>query len=100
MKKARKKFLKLTAVLVPPDSLTIAEFMQREEFGRRPLSSSRNPFTCGLTGRTYTAPEFFQRAGSLARAFAKRLGWSPNEATPWDKIIGIFSFNTVSRFES
>jgi len=100
MKKARKKFSKLTALLDPPDSLTIAEFMQREEFGRRPLSSSRNPFTCGLTGRTYAAPEFFQRAGSLARAFAKRLGWSPNEATPWDKIIGIFSFNTVSRVES
>ncbi|CAI4212640.1 unnamed protein product [Parascedosporium putredinis] len=79
----------------PPDSITVGEFMQREEFGRRPVSKSRNPFTCGLTGRTYKAPEFYQRAEFLARAYAKRLGWSPNEGTAWDKVIGVFALNTI-----
>src|SRR4051812_41162457 len=70
--------------------------MRREEFGRRPLAKSRNPYTCGITGRPFSFPEVFQRSEFLARAFAKRLGWSPNEGTAWDKVLSIYSFNTVS----
>lgn len=70
--------------------------MKDEKYGRRPISKSRNPFTCGLTGRTHSASELFQRSEHLARAFAKRLGWAPNEGTEWDKVLCIFSLNTVS----
>ncbi|KAI1869798.1 hypothetical protein JX265_002030 [Neoarthrinium moseri] len=79
----------------PPDSITIAEFMRNEKYGRCPLSQSRNPFTCGLTGRTYSATQFFQRSESLAKSLSKRMGWAPNEGTCWDKVVGIFSFNTI-----
>jgi hypothetical protein len=65
-------------------------------YGRCPLSQSRNPFTCGLTGKTYSALEFFQRSDHLARALSKRLSWQPNEGTPWDKVAGIFALNSVS----
>lgn len=80
----------------PPDSIPISEFLRNEKYGRRPVASSRNPFTCGLTGRTATVDEFFRRSDSLAKALSKRTGWQPNEGTCWDKVVGIFSFNTVS----
>lgn len=79
----------------PPDSITIEQFMSSEEYGRHPRARSRNPFTCGLTGRTYTVDEFFQRTDFFARALGKRMGWTPNEGTPWEKVIGVFSLNTV-----
>jgi len=69
--------------------------MKDEKYGRCPIAKSRNPFTCGLTGKTHTTIEFFQRVDYLARALGKRMGWKPNEETPWDKVLNIFSVNTV-----
>ncbi|TVY80572.1 Acyl-CoA ligase easD [Lachnellula suecica] len=79
----------------PPDSIPISEFMLDEKHGRCALKSSRNPFTCGISGKTYTAAEQVDRVELLARALAKEFGWGPNEGTEWDKVIGIFSFNTI-----
>ncbi|KAK0648296.1 hypothetical protein B0T16DRAFT_324344 [Cercophora newfieldiana] len=79
----------------PPDSIPIYEFMRSEKYGRRAISKSRNPFTCGLTGRTFTHEQFSHRTESLAKALAKRLGWTPGEGTPWDKVLGVFSLNTI-----
>ncbi|RSL82691.1 hypothetical protein CEP51_005000 [Fusarium floridanum] len=81
--------------IAPPDSIPIAEFMSNESYGRRPLSESRHPFTCGITGRTYSATELFQRSEYVARSLAKRLGWEVNQGTAWDKVLAIFSLNTV-----
>ncbi|KAI8648175.1 hypothetical protein NCS57_01485300 [Fusarium keratoplasticum] len=80
---------------VPPDSIPIVEFMSNEAYGRRPLSESRHPFTCGITGRTYSATELFQRSEYVARSLAKRLGWEVNQDTAWNKVVAIFSLNTV-----
>ncbi|CAK7201999.1 hypothetical protein SEUCBS139899_004717 [Sporothrix eucalyptigena] len=79
----------------PPDSVTIEQFMTSESFGRQPFSKSRNPFTCGLTGKTYSWPEMTQRVDYLSRAIGKRLGWQAAEGTPWDKVIAIFSLNSI-----
>ncbi|KAF4946672.1 hypothetical protein FSARC_14136 [Fusarium sarcochroum] len=79
----------------PPDSIPIAEFMKNEAYGRFPIAKSRDPFTCGITHRSYSASQVFQRAEYIARALAKRLQWQPNEGTPWDKVVGIFSLNTI-----
>ncbi|KAH8897961.1 acetyl-CoA synthetase-like protein [Thozetella sp. PMI_491] len=79
----------------PPDSIPIAEFMQNEKYGRRPASKSRNPFTCGLTGRTFSVHDFFNRSEYMARSLSKRMGWTPNDGTPWDKVVAIFSVNTI-----
>ncbi|KAH8736226.1 hypothetical protein BGZ61DRAFT_339384 [Ilyonectria robusta] len=81
--------------IAPPDSISIAEFMRREDLGRCPVSESRNPFTCALTGRTYSVSELFHRSESLAKAFSQRLGWLPNEGTAWEKVVAIFALNTV-----
>lgn len=70
--------------------------MSNEKYGRYPIAKSRNPFTCGLTGKTFTVQESIERREHLARAIGKRMGWFPNEGTTWDKVICVFSFNTVS----
>ncbi|KAK5684589.1 hypothetical protein LTS10_004461 [Elasticomyces elasticus] len=69
--------------------------MQNESLRQVPLSRSRNPFTCGLTGTTYTHAELFARSESLARALADIHQWSPNEDTSWDKVVCIYSLNSI-----
>jgi ribosome assembly protein SQT1 len=70
--------------------------MLNDRYGRCPLAHSRHPFTCGLTGRSYSALDLADRVEFLARSLAKEFGWQPNRGSEWDKIIGIYSFNTVS----
>jgi len=60
-----------------------------------PLKASRNPFTCGLSGKTFTAVELVDRVEFLARALSKEFEWHPNKGTEFDKVIGIFSLNTI-----
>ncbi|KAJ4298632.1 hypothetical protein N0V88_003663 [Collariella sp. IMI 366227] len=79
----------------PPDSITIGEFMRSEIYGRRAIAKSRNPFTCGLTGKTYSVTEAHKRSDLIAKALSKIMGWEPNADLPWDKVIAVFSFNTV-----
>ncbi|KAL9945749.1 hypothetical protein ACHAQF_006395 [Verticillium nonalfalfae] len=79
----------------PPDSITIDEFMNTEKYGRYAGAKSRNPYTCGLTGKTYTIPEVRQRVDHLSRAIGKKLDFAPNEGTEWDKVVALFSLNTI-----
>lgn len=79
----------------PPDSVPICDFMLEELHGRHPLGYSHNPFTCGLTGKTYSSLEVKERVDYLARGLAKELGFKPNEGTEWDKVIAVFSVNTL-----
>ncbi|PQE05573.1 putative phenylacetyl- ligase protein [Rutstroemia sp. NJR-2017a BBW] len=84
-----------SAPLNPPDDVPISQFMLNEKHGRVSLRESRNPFTCGISGKTYTASEQVQRVEHLARALSKEFGWQPNAGTEWDKVAAIFSFNTI-----
>ncbi|KAF2846727.1 phenylacetyl-CoA ligase-like protein [Plenodomus tracheiphilus IPT5] len=79
----------------PPDSITVAQFMLDEIYGRHPLGYSNNPFTCGLTGKTYNSLDVRDRVDYLARGLAKELGFEPNKGTEWDKVIAVFSVNTL-----
>ncbi|KAI0425277.1 hypothetical protein F5Y09DRAFT_109794 [Xylaria sp. FL1042] len=79
----------------PPDSIPIHDFVGNERYGRQPFDRSQNPFTCGLTGKTYTHAEFRERQDLVSRSLSKRMGWQPNEDTPWDKAITLYSFNTI-----
>lgn len=78
-----------------PDSVPISEFMLDESYGRHPLHHSRPPFTCGLTGAGFSALQVRERVNALARGLSKELDWRPNEGTEWDKVIAVFSVNTV-----
>lgn len=80
----------------PPDAITIGEFMLDEKNGRHAISSSRDPYTCGMSGRTYSTAQVAQRVEALAAALAKEFGWSPNQGSEWEKVVAIYSFNSVS----
>ncbi|RNJ56659.1 hypothetical protein D7B24_007023 [Verticillium nonalfalfae] len=67
----------------------------RGKYGRYAGAKSRNPYTCGLTGKTYTIPEVRQRVDHLSRAIGKKLDFAPNEGTEWDKVVALFSLNTI-----
>jgi len=69
--------------------------MLDENYGRHPLGYSRSPFTCGLTGKTYSALEVKERVDYLARGLSKELGYEPNKGTAFDKVIGVYSINSV-----
>ncbi|KAL3460846.1 hypothetical protein BJX64DRAFT_278274 [Aspergillus heterothallicus] len=78
-----------------PDDIPISEFMLSEGNGRYPMSKARHPFTCGLTGKTYSTFEVKGRVENLSRALAKELGWEANKGTEWDKTLAVFSLNTI-----
>ncbi|PTB45151.1 uncharacterized protein TrAFT101_000610 [Trichoderma asperellum] len=79
-----------------PDSITIEEFLRDEKHGRLlPLAKSRNPYTCGLTGKTYTAVQVAERTDLLARAIGKRLGFNLHEETEWERVVAIYSVNAI-----
>lgn len=79
-----------------PESISIEQFAFDEAHGRYTLGYSKDPFTCGLSGKSYPALEVKERVDFLSRAMAKELGFDPNKGTEWDKVVGIFSLNTVS----
>ena len=79
-----------------PDNIPLSEFMLTDLYGRNPLGYSRDPFTCGITGKSFSALEVVDRVDYLSRALARELNWKPNTGTEWDKTLAIFSLNTVS----
>ncbi|KAF2107780.1 phenylacetyl-CoA ligase-like protein [Lophiotrema nucula] len=79
----------------PPDHISIEHFMFDENYGRHPLGYSKSPFTCGLSGKHYSALDVKERVDFLARGLAHAFGWKPNEGSEYDKVIGVFSVNTL-----
>ncbi|KAK5049531.1 hypothetical protein LTR84_004460 [Exophiala bonariae] len=78
-----------------PDTVPLPEFMFDEQYGRYPVSKSRDAYTCGLTGASISSQEQKARVTYLARALAEELGWSVNEGSEFDKVAGIFALNTI-----
>ena len=78
-----------------PDTIPISEFMLNEKYGRVPHAGSRDPYTCGLSGKSYSSREVASRVDSLARSLSKEFGWAPNEGSEWDKTLAVFALNTV-----
>ncbi|KAI9743963.1 MAG: hypothetical protein M1818_002697 [Claussenomyces sp. TS43310] len=78
-----------------PDSITVGDYLLDEAYGRCPASQSKAPFTCGISGKAYSVEEVRKRVDYLARGLAKDLNWHPNEGSEWDKVVAIFSANTI-----
>lgn len=80
-----------------PDSNPIHEilFGEGDKFGRYPLASSSPPFTCGISGKTHSAADVAERIENLAAALAVDLGFEVNNGRDLDKVIALFSLNTV-----
>ncbi|EXJ79692.1 hypothetical protein A1O3_07973 [Capronia epimyces CBS 606.96] len=78
-----------------PDTVPICDFILDERYGRRPLSDSWDPYTCGLSGRSITARQQKENVDKLARGLAKEFGWKVNGGSEFDKVAGIFALNTI-----
>ncbi|KAI9726908.1 MAG: hypothetical protein M1828_000256 [Chrysothrix sp. TS-e1954] len=78
-----------------PDSVSIPDFILNEGYGRCPINEARPFFTCGLSGKSYSAAATKERVELLARGIGKELGWSPNKGSEWDKVAGVFAPNTL-----
>lgn len=78
-----------------PDTVSLPDFVLDNNYRSVPHEKAKNPFTCGLSGKTYTSLEFKDRAGWLARALHQELGFQVNQGTEWEKVIGIYTLNTV-----
>lgn len=78
-----------------PDDISISEFVLNEKYGRRPHAISRDPFTCGFSGKSHSSQEVASRVDLLARSLAKEFGWAPNKGSEWDKTLAVFTLNTV-----
>ncbi|EGD87757.1 hypothetical protein H112_04224 [Trichophyton rubrum D6] len=78
-----------------PDDIPICDFILDEANGRMPFAESRDPFVCGLTGRTYSISQVAERVDVLSRALAREFGFHPNQGTEWEKVVGIYSFNSI-----
>lgn len=50
---------------------------------------------CGASEKAYTLQTISARVEALARSMSHELGWLPNSGSAADKVVGIFSFNTV-----
>ncbi|EXA34448.1 hypothetical protein FOVG_14427 [Fusarium oxysporum f. sp. pisi HDV247] len=62
---------------------------------RRASGSVRSPFICALTGKKYTLKEVREKVNALAKVLCNELGWSPNQGTAEDKVIGVLAVNSL-----
>jgi len=78
-----------------PDSLPLGQFALDgldATFHRDP---AKPLVVDGITGKSYSRDVLRQRVEWLAGGLARKLGWSVNEGSPWDKVVAIYSLNTV-----
>lgn len=79
-----------------PASCPIHEFLiQRDSRHLYEWSEEKPALVCAVSGQSYTIKAIADRVDALARSLGRELGWSPNTGSPWSKVVGIFSFNTV-----
>ncbi|KAF1822264.1 amp dependent CoA ligase [Dissoconium aciculare CBS 342.82] len=78
-----------------PSSISLDRFMLSEQHGRHPLGLSRPPFTCALSGKSYSATQLAERVDHLARALCDELGFDPHKGSEWEKVVAIYSLNTI-----
>lgn len=81
----------------PPDSIPIHEFLfsNGDEYGRYPIAESLPPFICGITGKSHSAADMKDRIEWLSAALASELSLEVNGGDEFEKVIGLFSVNTV-----
>ncbi|KAF5551397.1 phenylacetyl ligase [Fusarium mexicanum] len=76
---------------IPPNA-NVAEWALES---RRASGSVRAPFICALTGKKYTLKEVREKVNALAKALGNELGWSPNQGTAEEKVIGVLAVNSL-----
>ena len=79
-----------------PDSVPLGQFTLNGLDANFQRDSTKPLVVDGITGKSYSRDDIQQRVEWLAAGLARELGWSVNEGSPWDKVVAIYSLNTVS----
>ncbi|TPX11484.1 uncharacterized protein E0L32_007903 [Thyridium curvatum] len=80
----------------PPSDIPISQFILEDRWGRHPVESSRPMYTCGLSGISYSVDDVKHRTEAIAASLGDVMSWSPNKGNEWDKVVAIYSYNSVS----
>lgn len=84
-------------ITVPiPDDKLVGDFVVERKHRLYEWSADKPTIVCALSGRSYTIDDVRNRVSNLSKGLSKRLGWSPNKNSVWNKVVGILSYNTVS----
>ncbi|EGX96626.1 AMP dependent CoA ligase, putative [Cordyceps militaris CM01] len=75
-----------------PDQVPIGDYV----LSNHVLSKNDAPFVDAISGHVYTMAMLRTRVESLARGLAADLNWSPNTGSPEEKVVAIYSLNTVA----
>jgi hypothetical protein len=79
-----------------PDDIPVGEFVLSGYQSPRSETPGASPLICGITGKQYSLKTLSEQVDLVARSLSNELGWKPNEGESWDKVLGIYSFNSVS----
>ena len=78
-----------------PDSIPLGQVALAGLNGVSEKSATDVLLVDGVSGKSYSRADLNQRVEWLAGGLAKELGWSTNDGSPWDKVVAIYSLNTV-----
>ncbi|KAL2845911.1 hypothetical protein BJY01DRAFT_177131 [Aspergillus pseudoustus] len=81
-----------------PDTITVGDFALQANANLPPQCGGKAPFVDAITGKSYSTKNLLERVDWLSRSLAQELGWSPNEGSPEDKVVAIYSWNTLDFF--
>ncbi|EED13572.1 AMP dependent ligase/synthetase, putative [Talaromyces stipitatus ATCC 10500] len=78
-----------------PDDLPVGDFVLSGYQSLRSEKSRESSLICGITGKQYSIQTISGQVDLVARSLSNELGWKPNEGESWDKVLAIYSFNSV-----
>lgn len=78
-----------------PDTVLVGDFVTQRNHNLYDWSDDKATLICAISNKTYDMKTIKQRISRLSRSLSKELDWSSNAGSPWNKVIGIFSYNTV-----
>ncbi|KAM3065448.1 hypothetical protein ACMFMF_011170 [Clarireedia jacksonii] len=78
-----------------PDSTLVGDFISQRNHDLYNWSDEKPTMIDALSGIQYNMREIRDRVTALSKCLGKELGWEPNKGSPWDKVVGIYSYNTI-----
>lgn len=80
----------------PPAKTLVGDFLFNQSWpGQVPGADANGTLVCASTGASLSMQVVRERVDFLARSLCQQLKWQPNEGSPAQKVIGIFSVNAV-----
>jgi hypothetical protein len=79
-----------------PTSTLLGDFVLAGNKELRKKDIDRTPLVCAISGKSYSIETLNEKVDLMARSLSKELGWSANKGESRDKVLGIFSFNSVN----